>query len=203
MDTDFLLERSDTGNERNAEEIPLHYEPIDYSFDANEQNEEENPLQSATSDPAVPDGFDYINPPAEYIFQFLLVEPIKYKVMTPLKRVRENKVYTIRDCVLSDISCDDNGVGAYNGTNKVKHNYYIVVDEDGVQAVKWVHKSKDGYFYKKRVSRRYIDVVVPTKDVYTLDRYYRYSKTVPGLKMIVIRAISAHNEYVHPYFCIV
>ena len=53
------------------------------------------------------------------------------------------------------------------------------------------------------MSRRYIDVVAPTKDVYTLDRYYRYSKTVSGLKMIVIRAISAHNEYLHPYFCVV
>ena len=36
----------------------------------------------------------------------------------------------------------------------------------------------------------------------TLDRYYRYSKIVSGLKMIVIRAISAHNEYVYPYFCV-
>ena len=53
------------------------------------------------------------------------------------------------------------------------------------------------------MSRQYIDVVAPTKDVYTLDRYFRYSKTIFGLKMIVIRAISAHSEYVHPYFCVV
>ena len=46
-------------------------------------------------------------------------------------------------------------------------------------------------------------VVALTKDVYTLHRYYRYSKTVSGLKMIAIRTISAHNEYVHPYFCVV
>ena len=85
----------------------------------------------------------------------------------------------------------------------MKHDYYVVVDDNGIQAVKWVHKSKDGYFYKKRVSRRYIDVVAPTKDVYTLDRYYRYSKTVSGLKMIVIRSISAHNEYVHLYLFVV
>ena len=51
------------------------------------------------------------------------------------------------------------------------------------------------------MSRRYIDVPAPAKDGYTLDRYYRYSKTVSGLKMIVIRAISAHN--VNPYFCVV
>ena len=169
---------------------------MDSSIDAKEQNEEENSLQSATSDPAKPDGFDYVNPPAECIFQFLLIVSTKYEVMTPLKRVRENKVYTIRDCVLSDITCDDNG--AYNKTNKAKHDCYVFVDEDGVQAVEWVHRSEDGYFYKKRVPRRYIDVVAPTKDVYTLDRCYRYSKTVSGVKMIVIRAISAHSEHVHP-----
>ena len=154
-DSDASIVIIDEVNADDVVEINERNEPIDYSFDANEQNEEENPFQSATSDQAVPDGFDYVNPPAEYIFQFLLVEPIKYKVMTPLKRVRENKLYTIRDCVLSDISCDDNGVGAYNRTNKVKHNYYVVVDEDGVQVIKWVHKSKDGYFYKKRVSSIY------------------------------------------------
>ena len=42
METDFLVDRSDTGNERNVEEIPLHYEPMDYSIDANEQNKEGN-----------------------------------------------------------------------------------------------------------------------------------------------------------------
>ena len=76
MDTDFLMGRSDTGNKQNAEEIPLYYEPTDYSTDVNEQNEEENPLQSTTFGPAVLDGFDYVNPPAEFIFQFLLVEHI-------------------------------------------------------------------------------------------------------------------------------
>ena len=70
--------------------------------------------------------------------------------MTPLKRVTENKVYTIRDCVLSDMTCYDNG--AYNRANKVKHDYYVVIDEDDVQVDKWVHKSKDGFFYNKRVS---------------------------------------------------
>ena len=99
METDFLMDRSDTGNERNAVEIPLHYEPMDYSIDENKQKEEENPLQSATSDPAVSDGFDCVNPPAQLIFQILLVEQTKYEVMTPLRRVWESKVYTIRDCL--------------------------------------------------------------------------------------------------------
>ena len=77
MKTDFLMDWSNTGNERHAEEIPLYYEPMDYSIDANKQNEED-PSQFATSDPAVPDGFDYINPPAELTFQILLAQPTKY-----------------------------------------------------------------------------------------------------------------------------
>ena len=35
METDFPMDRSDTGNKQNAEEVPLHYEPMDYSIDAN------------------------------------------------------------------------------------------------------------------------------------------------------------------------
>ena len=92
MKTDFLMDRSDTGNERNAEEIPLHYKPMDYSIDENKQNQEENPLRSATV-------CYNVDPPAELMFHILLVEPTKYEVMTPLKHVRENKVYTIRDCL--------------------------------------------------------------------------------------------------------
>ena len=38
METDFLMDQSDTGNERNAEEIPPHYEPMGYSIDENKQN---------------------------------------------------------------------------------------------------------------------------------------------------------------------
>ena len=41
--------------------------------------------------------------------------------MTPFKRVKEKKVYIIRDIILSEITCDNNG--AYNKTNKVKHDY--------------------------------------------------------------------------------
>ena len=141
METDFLMDRSDTGNERNAEETPLHYEPMDYSIDTNKQNEEENPLQSATSDPTVPDGFDYVNPPAELLFQILLVEPA---MLWLLWNVSGKSRYITSETVFSDIICDDNR--AYNKTNKVKLDYYVAVDVDGVQAVKWVHKSKDRYF---------------------------------------------------------
>ena len=66
--TDCVVYRSDTGSEQNAEEIP-----VKCSIDANDQNEEENPFQSAASDPAVLDGSEYVSPPAEFILQLLPV----------------------------------------------------------------------------------------------------------------------------------
>ena len=61
--------------------------------------------------------------------------------------------------------------------------------------------SKNGYFYKNNVPQQYIDVVVPTKEVYTSGRFYWYSKTVPRLKANVVTAISTRNGHVH--FCVV
>ena len=86
MVTDFLMDQLDNGNEQNKEETLFHYEPIDYSVDGNEQNKE-NQLQSATSNPTVPNEFDHVNPLADILFQFLLVVPTKYEVMNHLKRV--------------------------------------------------------------------------------------------------------------------
>ena len=37
MDRDFLMHCSDNGNEQNAQEIPLDYQQMSYSIDANEQ----------------------------------------------------------------------------------------------------------------------------------------------------------------------
>ena len=68
MGTDCVVYRSDTGSEQNAEEIP-----VKCSIDANDQNEEENPFQSAASDPAALDGSEYVSPPAEFILQLLPV----------------------------------------------------------------------------------------------------------------------------------
>ena len=73
----------------------------------------------------LPDEFDYVNPLDEFLFQFLFVELTKYEVMIHLKHVRENKIHTIRDCILHDIMCDDSGV--YNKTNKMKHDYYVTI----------------------------------------------------------------------------
>ena len=99
LDTDFLMDQPNNGNKKNAEEIQLHSEPMNYSDDCNEQNEQENQLQSALTDQAVPDRFDCVSPPTEFLFQYLIVEPPQNEFMNPLKRARENKVYHQRLCL--------------------------------------------------------------------------------------------------------
>ena len=53
--------------------------------------------------------FDYSSPSAESLFQILYVEPEKLEVESPLKSVRKNKVYTVKNCLLTNITRDNNG----------------------------------------------------------------------------------------------
>ena len=61
--------------------------------------------------------FDFCNPSAEDLFYQILIDPKKYEVNVPLKACRSNTIYTVKDCTLSDITCDDDG--AYSNNNTV------------------------------------------------------------------------------------
>ena len=51
----------------------------------------------------------------------------KYEKNSPAKGVRNNLMYTIKNCTLDDLTSDDNG--AYVDSNSVKTQYYVQVDE--------------------------------------------------------------------------
>ena len=54
--------------------------------------------------------------------------------------------------------------------------------------VKIVHQSNYGtYFYKSRNGRNYEVVNVSAKEIYTIERYYRQSKSIKGLKRMIVR----------------
>ena len=55
---------------------------------------------------------------ATEVFQILLVGPQKYEEKSPLKNMREDKVYTIRNHSLESITCDDNGTYSCSNGNK-------------------------------------------------------------------------------------
>ena len=148
-----------------------------------------------------PPDFSIRNPSAASLFQALLVEPSKFEVATPLKQVRQDRMYTVKNCLLSDITTDDNG--AYHESNRNSRLYYVEVDENGVNKVATLNDNPGKLpHYKERVGRSYKDVFVSTDDVYKLSRYYRFSKSIPGLKMMVVTTESYDGKKC-PYFCVV
>ena len=144
--------------------------------------------------------FDYTNPRAEDLFHCILVEPSKYEVASPPKQIKSNKMYTIKNVKLGDITSDDNRV--YHKTNKNSRKYYVSFTENGCDAYT-LHEESGKYFYKVRNSRTYYDKYVSEEDIYLLHRYYRFSKAVPGLKQMVIQVVPLLSKIVNPYFCVV
>ena len=67
--------------------------------------------------------------------------------------------------------------------------------------VKGVHHQNGKYYYKIREGREYFDKEAPTEKVYTLDRYYRFNKTILKLKMMFVRIKLLNSDSLHPYSC--
>ena len=149
--------------------------------------------------------FDYSSPSAESLFQILYVEPEKLEVASPLKGVRENKVYTVKNCSLTNITSDNNG--SYHKQNRNCKEYFVELDENHrVKEAKILHSHGNGpnkqYFYKSRKSREYRNVYPPIQKIFKLNRYYRYSKSYKGLKMTIVQ-IETLDGNTFPYWCVV
>ena len=147
------------------------------------------------------DGFNFSNPTADDLFRIIIVDPSKYEVSQPLKGVVQNNMYTVKGCVLHDITSDDNG--AYRKPNNNKKSYYVSFKDEGCKA-NILRKDRKGYFYKKRVSKEtWQNVYVDDRDIYSLERYYRTHKHISGLKQMVVQARSCSTNVVFPHFCVV
>ena len=145
--------------------------------------------------------FNYKSPSGLSLFQALLVEPTKYEVPTPLKRVRENRMYTVRNCSLSDITCDDNG--SYRDSNSNSKLYYVKMDGNSTTVSSVNEVPGKPFYYRERVGRKWANIDVSNEYVYKLVRYYRSNKTIPGLKMMVVTVESHDGKKMCPYFCVV
>ena len=149
--------------------------------------------------------FDYSSPSAESLFQILYVEPEKLEVESPLKSVRKNKVYTVKNCLLTNITSDNNG--SYHKQNRNCKEYFVELDENHrVKEAKILHSHRNGpnkqYFYKSRKSREYKNVYPPIEKIFRLNRYYRYSKSYEGLKMTIVQMETLDGN-TFPYWCVV
>lgn len=145
--------------------------------------------------------FNYEKPSGHDILKILLVNPEKYEEVTPLKSVRRNKVYTIKNCRLENITCDDNG--AYVNNNSNKKLYYVNICEGGDVDIKIVHKVDDHYVYKERSGRFYDTVIVDPKDIYELQRYYSKNKSIRELRRTIFRVTNILTGTSVPHYCIV
>ena len=67
--------------------------------------------------------YNYENPTAEQLFKLILFRNKEYEKSFPLKGIRRNFVYTIKNFSLDSITSDDNG--AYRNSKKVGKYYYV------------------------------------------------------------------------------
>ena len=122
------------------------------------------------------------------LFERIVLRPNDFEISPPPKGVRENKFYTVRMQYFNDATTDDNG--AYVKSNNTKKTYYIQYDPERqiLTSTKTVHNNIDGSFcYNERNGRHNNVVNVDTVDVYTVERYYRQTKSTVGLKRLIVK----------------
>ena len=144
--------------------------------------------------------FNFQMQTAEDIFRVLLLQSEELEEKAPLKSVRENKIYTIRNYDLESITCDDNG--AYHKSNGNKKDFYVDISGSTLNA-KVVHESKGKYFYKEKDGRFYSNCYVDADKIFSFERYYRWNKSIPQLKRTIYRIKNAMENVYHPFLCVV
>ena len=144
--------------------------------------------------------FDVNNPSADSLLKTIQLVPHNYEKSEPLKSVREDLMYTIRNKKLEDVTCDDNG--AYLKPRNAKKLYYVKISGDSL-TTNCVHKIGDAFVFRSRVGRKYVNEEVPSNEVYQLERYYRDSKNFEGLRQMVVRVKCMANQDYKPYMSIV
>ena len=71
-----------------------------------------------------------------------------------------------------------------------------------------VNKNDRGeYFCKERDGRSYTDVHTAASDIYTshiyVERYYRWNKSIPLLRNLIVQVKQASETNYRPYFCVI
>ena len=144
--------------------------------------------------------FNYAKPSAKELFQVIVQEPEKYEKSEPIKRVRENLMYTIKNHTVESIACDDNG--AYNKSNGNTKIFHVSFSSSSL-SVRIAHAENGKFFCKFKDGRLYTKNEVPREEVYELERYYRWNKTFPQLKRTICRVKKVDCEKHYPFFCVI
>ena len=97
-------------------------------------------------------------------------------------------------------TCDDNG--AYRSSNNNKKLFHIQINGSSLNA-KLVQQENGKFFYKEKNGRTYNHFLVDEKDVYQIERYYRWNKKIPQLKRTIYRVRNLLKTEFEPHLCVV
>ena len=78
---------------------------------------------------------------------------------------------------------------------------YLVEVKSNMLNASALHKEGNKYIHKVRKGRSYDRVAVDPNEVYTIERYYRKNKTLPGLTHMVAKIKNATKVCYEKYFC--
>ena len=109
-------------------------------------------------------------------------------------------MYTIKNKSVDQITCDNNG--AYNNSRSNSKDFYVDIEDNQVKECKMVHKEGNLLYYNRRCSSRsYEKVYIDREKVYCIKRYYKHNKSVPGLRLMIVKLFV--NSIEHPITCVV
>lgn len=151
----------------------------------------------------IEEGENSLSKCADDLFRILILDYAKYQEKDALKGVRCNKMYTILKSSFDDVCADDNG--AYKASRTTKQHYYLNIDRlKHTIKSKGVHLYNGHFYYNARgTGNAYERVAVDKSDVWTLYRYYRKSKSIPGLQRMVAKIKAYDNELYEPHICVI
>ena len=113
-------------------------------------------------------------------------------------------MYTIHCSKIEDVLADDNG--AYLNSRSTSKKYHVIIDrvKNSISAT-IVHKDNGENYYcnERSGGHSYKKVPVPNDEIWILKRYYRISKSIPGLKRLIVKVKALDNDLYEPHLCIV
>ena len=82
----------------------------------------------------------------------------------------------------------------------MKKDYYVQ-EKDSKLIVNTAYKEGNQYVQHVRNGRSYDKLLDELSKVYTIDRYYRRNKNVPGLRHMVVKVKNVDKMYYEDFFC--
>ena len=150
------------------DEIKSRESAIDEASDSNEDAS----INSRYPSPHFTVISHFDNPTSEELLNIILYTPDIVELNGPVKGIRQNFCYAVKNASLDEITADDNG--AYLSQRKTTRLFFFGKNEENTSFLRAVHKNEKGKFeYKQRVgSKSYDDVEVSKENVFRVERYY-------------------------------